>query len=276
MKAIGLPYYGGKNPRRKVGPWIASMLPHDKKGTYVEAFAGMAGVMLCRPPCNREILNDADGHLVNWWLMVRDFPDELGELLENTPMSAELYYKYYEDLTKGAGYIADPMERAVAYTVCIEQGLAHGLGRRHWAPRGPTTAHKTGRKKIKALANRMREVIIEHCDAVRCVNKHKHREDTVLYLDPPYHSTKSNDIYKEQAVDVDALSKVAAECKGFVAISGYGKEWDHLGWERKELKAKAFVINPKTGGKTKDKIEVLWHNKPLPSDQKPEARLFDL
>ena len=76
LRALG--WVGGKSPfgAHKTGQWIASLLPPvGTTYTYIEPFAGMLGVMLQRPKHRREIANDLDGDLVNWWRAVRDYPE---------------------------------------------------------------------------------------------------------------------------------------------------------------------------------------------------------
>ena len=255
-RVLSLPYYGGKSPTRGLGLWIASLVPYNKHDVYLEAFAGMAGVLLSRPPCKQEILNDADGHLVNWWLMVRDKPKELGHLLDNTPKSRELYFQYYDALTKGHGFKDNPLERAMAYTVCIEQGLVHGMGHRRWTPR---SYYKTGKKRIKALADRIRQVELENRDAAEFIKRYAKYEDVVLYMDPPYHSTKHTDLYGRSDFDKEAVTEAVLRYKGFVAISGYENEWDHLGWNRYEKAVRTQLVARTK--KAKDRTEVLWTNK---------------
>ena len=85
-RALG--WVGGKSAHgnHKTGAWIVSLLPPAHATyTFIEPFCGMAGVLLQRPAARREILNDADRDLINWWRAVRDFPVQLGELLDFSP-----------------------------------------------------------------------------------------------------------------------------------------------------------------------------------------------
>ena len=185
-KLAALKYYGGKSPRNRTGPWIASLLPQGQ--TYVEAFAGMAGVLLSRQPVASEVLNDADGHLINWWRMVRDEPKELGRLVHYTPWSRTIYEESHDRLTAGE-LDDDPLKRALAYHVCIQQGIVHGLGEKGWgaiyADYGGRKQKKVGPKDIDKLSARLAEVQLENCDAVDMVGKCAKYKDLVLYLDPP-------------------------------------------------------------------------------------------
>ena len=258
-KLAALKYYGGKSPRNRTGPWIASLLPQGQ--TYVECFAGMAGVLLSRPRVASEVLNDADGHLVNWWRMVRDEPEELGRLVYLTPWSRRIYEDSHDALMAGE-LDDDPLKRALAYHVCIQQGIVHGLGEKGWgaiyADYGGKKQKKVGPKDIAKLSARIAEVQLENCDAVDMVGKCAKYKDLVLYLDPPYSSADTR-AYRKDLPEVDAAGKLTEamqECKGFVAISGYNDDWDHLGWHRHVCETRKHV-----GGKRDPRTEVLWTNK---------------
>ena len=86
---------GGKSAHgnHRTGAWINSLLPPvDATYTFIEPFAGMMGVLLQREPARREIANDMDGQVVNWWRAARDYPVELSALLDWTPgWSASLF-----------------------------------------------------------------------------------------------------------------------------------------------------------------------------------------
>lgn len=92
-RALG--WVGGKSAHgaHKTGLWIAGLLPPPTETyAYVEPFCGMLGVLLQREPARREIANDMDTDLVNWWRVVRDFPERLGDKLDWTPgWSAQMF-----------------------------------------------------------------------------------------------------------------------------------------------------------------------------------------
>ena len=100
-----------KSPYGKIGPWIASILPWRRDSCYVEPFAGMLGVLLCRRPVQPEIVNNRDGNLVCWWRMVRDHPNKFAHLVIQTPRSRDLYREACSRLKAG---IASPARRALA------------------------------------------------------------------------------------------------------------------------------------------------------------------
>ena len=115
------PYYGGKRGYGKA-EWIASFLPHTPDSCYIEPFAGMAGVLLARPPVDIEILNDANWRIVNWWMTVIDESEEFGRLIDFMLFSrAEFRWAKANmdnpDLT--------PLRRALAFHVVVEQAVVH-------------------------------------------------------------------------------------------------------------------------------------------------------
>jgi len=55
--------------------------------------------------------------------------------------------------------------------------------------------------------------------------------------------------------NVDAMVEILRETKARVAISGYGTEWDMLGWQKHEKE----VIRTLSHAKMK-RVEVVWTN----------------
>ena len=267
-KPSALGYYGGKSPNSRTGPWIASLLPKGK--VYAEPFAGMAGVLLCRKPVKAEFLNDLDDRIVNWWRVVRDQPKEFERLVANTPWSRAMYNESRHRIKTGKYREGNLLRQALDTHIVVEQSIAHGLNPGGWRMNtsGPVS-RKQVKKRIEVLAERMHGVQLENADAVDfTIRLMKSKSDElVLYLDPPYAGSGAHvDSYGKTEFDVDRLSKTIRECKGFVAISGYKGEWDHLGWHRYEFKTSTKFVNLETakrGGKKEEKrTEVLWTNKP--------------
>ena len=85
MKAV-LKYPGAKN---RIADWICSYIPpHD---VYLEPFAGSLAVLLNKPRCHIETVNDIDGEIVNFFRVLRDYPEELKGKIELTPFAREEY-----------------------------------------------------------------------------------------------------------------------------------------------------------------------------------------
>ena len=233
-------YTGGKNARspQGTGRWIASMLPHAE--LYCEPFLGMGGVLLQRSPSKHEIANDLDGRVVNWWRTVRDQPDELQRLIGLTPKArAE-----HEWAMRAVGDESEtPVRRALAFTIIAQSAMARQGA---YAPRfaGPQKDWRAGMDTgLVALAERIRNVELENRDACDLLERCARERDAVIYVDPPYAGTVGYEGAYQHIDDRERLRDVLLEQRGKVAVSGYGTEWDDLGWKRAERSVKTHVGN---------------------------------
>ena len=255
-KVKPLPYYGGKSGKGK-SDWIASLLPWDKNSTFIVPYGGQAGVLLRRNPVDCEIYNDLDNRLSNWWEVLQSNKDELGHRIEYTPHSE---YEYKKACKIIDNLDADPVDRAVSFYVICIQSFAQNLSSFTWGCRYKDSgAQKSGRwkkERVNDLNERFWNVQIFNRPAEKILDKVSGMEHVVIYVDPPYY-TASTKPYFVCELDVNNLSVLLKKQKGKVALSGYGSEWDHLGWSRYELKAKASY-RPNT--KSKERVEVLWTN----------------
>lgn len=257
------PYFGGKH---HLGPWIADLLPLRK--AYLEPFAGMLSVLLARPPSKAEMVNDLDDNIINWWRHIRDHQDELTRLVRLTPRSRDEFVKSRTLLKTNEG---SPLERALATHVVLTQGInARTDGRGSWGYRLKTPpCVKWMEHDYSELATRLAAVQLENKDALQVLQFSASIEDVSVYCDPPYHSAGRN--YAHNNVDVDSLTEALLAQKGAVAVSGYGTEWDHLGWRRVEHPTSCAIYGS-TG--TFARTEVVWCNyDPVIASQHNMARL---
>ena len=108
---------------------------------------------------------------------------------------------------------------------------------------------------IAALEQRLRYVQLECRDACDLLDRVKDCDYTVIYADPPY-PTAVTSPYKQQYFDRARCAELLMAQRGAVGISGYGDEWDRLGWRRVTRPALRRQING--GGEAR--MEVLWLN----------------
>ena len=260
---LTLPYMGGKSTAGTgVGRWINSLLPEPggKIKGYVEPFCGMAGVMCHRPPSSREWLNDKDKLIYNWWMMVRDRREELAELLHFTPYSIEQYLDSHAKLHTET----DPLWQAVHVTVVLHQGRGRTLGENSpvWARSGAEISSRGSiiSNRIMPLYNRIKNCHLYNEDAMVFIERSVDYDFMVCYCDPPYRTSLNSKRYQDNESESDefiwGLTDVMKRHKGFVAISGYGDEWDHLGWERREFVSKSTMPEDDYP----ERIDVLWMN----------------
>ena len=242
---------GGKSIRSNsgTGKWIASQLPY--RNLYVEPFAGMLGILLQRSPSKVEVVADTDELLINWWQVIRDKYGEFSDLLWASPIwSVELYNEAKEKIYTEQ----DPIRKAYWFTILVNQSYACNL------TTPLTKFYKWDRNppefgsRIHKLAKRLRNVSLENSNAIEILNNIANNKNAVIYCDPPYEDVSHFKLYRHSNYSKDDLTEALLKQKGYVAVSGYGTEWDHLGWDRRELQTKKYINQVKT------RVEVLWIN----------------
>lgn len=268
------PYYGGK---QLLADRILPLLPDHTH--YVEPYAGSLAMLLAKPRAPFETVNDLDGHLVNFWRVLRQQPEALATACGMTPHSraeheAAMNLKAYPD--------TDPLERARRTWVLLTQGQSGGTGRRTgWRyfvnPSGSTFSMPQYLEAYVArfgpAVARLHGVSLECRPALEIVSTYGKCADVLLYVDPPYvRSTRKGTGYRHEMTDDDHRELAAAlrAAKAAVVLSGYPSALYDLelypGWHRLELSA-----GTGNGGEWRDRTEVLWANRPF----KAEPSLFD-
>lgn len=271
------PYFGGKT---RLAERIVPLLPAH--GHYVEPYAGSLAVLLAKPRAKMETVNDLDGHLMTFWRVLRDQPEDLARLMALTPHSRAEYVAA-ADLD---GPLTD-LERARRVWVLLTQGRAgtmRNTGWRYYADPAGSSIGMPGYlagyvKRVGPAAERLAGVSLEARKALEIVAKYGDHPQALLYVDPPYlGSTRSANYRHEMTTPAEhrELAAALAECKAAVVLSGYQSPlYDELydGWHRAELKA--WTGNGIRNGATKtdgDRVEVLWSNRPFPAE---DLRLFE-
>jgi DNA adenine methylase len=274
------PYYGGKTT---LAERIASTLPQHSH--YVEPFAGSLAVLLAKKRSDMETVNDLDGHLMTFWRVLRDRPDDLARVCSLTPHSRAEHQASY-DLD-----VAHDLERARRVWVRLTQGRTGTVRRTGWRyyqkPAGSSVSmpgYLAGYvDRIHDCAARLAGVSMECRDALELIAAYGQHPDVLIYADPPYlASTRGwgNNYAHELRTDDEhqALAEALTSCRAAVVLSGYPSplyEDLYAGWDRVEMKA--WTGNGIRDGRTKvdgDRTEVLWSNRPLRTDR--QAELFEV
>lgn len=191
--------------------------------------------------------------------MVRDNAEPLIRAVTYTPFSRQEYYKAFESEP------ADEIEKARLFLVKCWQG--HGF-RNIAGHRSGWKNDVQGREAAYSLRNwyrlpqwielaveRLKEVQIEHCDALALIDRFNYK-NVLIYADPPYVlSTRSGKNYNYEMTDEDhvKLLKALIKHKGPVVLSGYDNPiyGDYLKhWNKFTFDALAE--------KGKKRTEVIW------------------
>lgn len=260
-------YYGGKTT---LAERIVEVLPEHRH--YVEPFAGSLAVLLAKRPALMETVNDLDGHLMTFWRVLRDRPDDLMRVCALTPHAREEHHLAYDlDVT-------DELERARRVWVCLTQGRGNTLRRTGWrhfqdpGSRGPTSMSdylSSYVERMRHAAGRLAGVSLEARDALDVIADYGKHEGVLIYADPPYLGTtrSSRQYLVEMSHDAEhkALCEVLRACKATVVLSGYHSDlYDGLydGWHVTEFEAYTGQGNH-SEVRNDRRVEVLWSNHPL-------------
>lgn len=248
-------YYGGKSGagrNAKVARWIIENLP--MREGYAEPFAGALGVLLARPRVKRELINDADHWITNWWRCVREHPERMKHLCEHTPASRVDFERACRLLDTAARPAEADTELAWAAWTVIRCSPFHGTAQRAFVPRYDLKSGSRPFPRIRDLADRLRYVEIECTDATKLLDRLAERDDYSIYVDPPY-ATADTSPYSAQVEDRAKLREALQAQRSAVAISGYADEWDDLGWESESFDS--FHID--VSGNTTGRVEKVWY-----------------
>lgn len=263
MRAV-LKYPGAKH---RIAKWILSnMPPHD---VYVELFGGSMAVLLNKERSHIETVNDIDGEIVNFFRVLRDYPEELKKAIEFTPFARDEYKNAFQEAV-------NPVEQARRYCVRCWQGFGNSQcynngfksGQQRSSP-NPAKAWAELPEIFMEAAARLRGVQIENLPAVELIKRYN-TKDVFIYADPPYlPETRKGYLYKfemDQKQHERFLIKILNH-PGPVMISGYESDLynEYLkGW-RKEYKETVAEAGRK-------RVEVLWMN----YEQYRQNNIFDM
>ncbi|MBB4853547.1 DNA adenine methylase [Mycobacteroides chelonae] len=263
MAKSPVPYLGGKS---WLAERLAAVLPPHKH--YVEVCGGSLAVLLAKRPSRQETVNDLDNHLMTFWRVLRDRPDDLERVCSLTPHS-----RAERTLAQEISSELDELEVARRVFVALTQGRSGSLTRTGWRHdlRPVSTAMPVVLQRyagqIAMAAKRIQRVSLECRPAVELISAYGGARDTLLYVDPPYTVDKGIrrggeyrvEMRSEKAHRESASACVAADAA--VVVSGYSSElWDSAldGWYRVELP----MLTSQGSGDGR-RVEIVWSNRPL-------------
>ena len=253
-----LQYYGGKF---LLADWIIQHLP--KNDNYIEGCGGGASVILLKEPSPLEIYNDLNHHVFNFFMVLRDRPEELLAKLRLTPFSREEFSMCRtpnEDPLENARrfFVSSwmsisrvPFDQATGMRTNTYHGQSYSSAVHHFRD------HVDGDNLLN-IAKRLSRVQIENRDYREIIDRHDN-QDATIYMDPPYvHSTrvdKSKYMFEWDNQQHRECAEILRGCEGCVVLSGYPsqlyvEEYEDFGWKRVDREAQV------NGGDTR--TECLW------------------
>lgn len=258
-------YYGAK--LRIARTIVADLPPHN---AWVEAFCGSAALTLAKSPAPIEVINDADGQIVNVFRQLRDAPDELCRAVALTPYSrAEFESSHHGD------ECINPLEEARRFLVrtmmTVNAAVAGGTSGFSFSQsysRGGREA-RVNRwynlpERLAAVVERLRGIRVENRDARELVDMFSDRPATLMYLDPPYFVRREHG-YAVDANELDFHVELLERCKRakcMLLLSAYDTEiYRELLSEKDGWTSHSIETSTRdTTGQEFERTEVLWMN----------------
>lgn len=213
-------WVGGKSRFRKQ---IISIIPPHS--CYVELFAGGAWVLFGKDPSDVEVLNDVDQELINFFRVVKHKPEELISSFE-LELVSRAEFDRLADLDPTT---LNDIERAHRFYYLIMAGWGGELNYPRFATSISDGGHgnrlvgalKYLRQRIDPVYNRLKKVLIENLSWEECFERYN-REQTFMYVDPPYPDNKCNYAHNMRSWDEHrTLAKKLREANCKWALSSY-------------------------------------------------------
>ncbi|QHN04405.1 DNA adenine methylase [Granulicella sp. WH15] len=186
---------GGKRALKNT---LLGLIPEHR--IYVEVFAGSAKLLFAKPASEREIMNDLNGEVVNFFRVAKHRPAALAEMFDHEIVHAGRFRELLASPEQ-----PDELQRALRFVYLA--WYSYGSKGEHFA--GSSAKGCQGNKLRRSLdrvrdlldqtAARLRNVLIEQRDFAEILTRYDSAE-SFLYLDPPYVHFQPNGRY-------DALSE---------------------------------------------------------------------
>lgn len=230
---------------------------------YLEPFFGSGSVFFSKSRCRMEVINDLDDDVINLFKVIRELPEELANLIYFTPYSRQEFQNSYdrENITD--------LERARRFLTGVFQSQSSSLHYKSgWKRSGILRWHSISKdwakvpESILEAADRLREVEIEHKNALELIPQYNCPE-CLIYLDPPYiKGTRKlwmykHEFYKEE--QHEQLLEVILQHKGPCVLSGYDNDLYKDVLEDKAKWHKVIIKGRARNGNTTN--ECLWLNR---------------
>lgn len=170
---------GAKN---KLASRIIDLIPEHK--VYIEPFGNTASVLLKKARSFKEVYNDIDNNVTNFFMVLRDNPLGLYNACATLPYSEKLYY----DLLYSS--VPDnPLEKAVRFFYLNRCGFlgTNAIGFRSFnGKRNYSKFYYSECERFFAVSKRFEDVEITNKDYKKIITKFKEDEAAFFFCDPPY------------------------------------------------------------------------------------------
>lgn len=189
---------------------IIDRIPKHK--TYAEVFGGAAWVLFKKPPIAKEVLNDLDRHLMNFYRVTKYHLEALIEEVCALQLGRDHFKFLRDELDRPA---MTDIQRAAAYYFVQRQAFSGRPGKPSLATfhSRPVSCRQTvARTMLPLAAERLKAVFLENLPWERFVKLYDNH-DTFFFVDPPYigHTEYRHNL---KLADFEALADTLKNLKG--------------------------------------------------------------
>ena len=220
---------------------IVPLIP--KHTVYVEPFCGGAAIFFAKPwpevtnrDHYREVINDHDKRLINFYQQLRDNGPALVDALQLT-----LYSEHEHQIAKELD-CEDKLEAARRYYVNVQQSFSNKIGggwKRGVFGRNMAVTWANKVAQLPDYLDRMAAVNIACDDALKII-KQWDSPQTFFYCDPPYPAANQGHYDGYTLENFQALVSTLDACQGSFILSNYDQPVQMpQDWERFEFEATA-------------------------------------
>lgn len=156
---------------------------------YHEPFLGGGAIFFATEHKKKSYLSDANPHLINAYIQVRDNPEDVIEIFQELPNTENDYYRIRSEMTE-----ANTAENAARF-IYLNQTSFNGLYRvnrdgRYNVPYGFRVAWIYHADRIRSASAKLQNTRIEIGDFE--INKYRIKPKDLVFLDPPYTVSHNN------------------------------------------------------------------------------------
>lgn len=259
-------YFGSKH--KLALPLIKHIPPHN---AWVDAFCGSAAVTLAKLPAQIEIINDINGEIVNFFRQLRLNSHKLCREIVLTPYArgelyaARLYKNKLFSLERARRFLVSSMMAINGVFGDEKGGFSYSNSYTRNGKEARVSRWYNLPVRLEAIVERLRNIRIENMDARNLIKKFLDRPATLLYLDPPYLTERTQGYEFDQNNEKfhRELLRLVCNAKCMVMISSYNSElYESIltrkhGWKQIKIATHTQGSN----GKRMQRTEILWLNK---------------
>jgi len=267
-------YYGGKSNMLK---YLLPLIHRHR--LYVEPFCGGAAVFWSKEPSYREVLNDINQEIINFYRVVKTKFDELYLEIDCT-LSSRAQYDEAREIYINPDEYSD-VKRAWAFWVQTNMSFSNILCG-SWAfakiKQGGSDASNIYWKKHrfeKWLEIRLKNTQLECDDALTVIKRYDDMQ-TFFYIDPPYFSSDQGHFRGYTLDDFQNLLEMLSGIKAKFLLSSYPEKVlfeyrEKFSWNHQDITKPVLVNNVK--GIKNEKMECITWNYNV---EHKEKKLFDI